>query len=316
MRSAMKPRFLLLALALSLCGVVAAAQAPAATPPLAAGQAGSAYVPNAACKTCHAEEFTQYQTSPHAKIPLSGVSVSSPAGGERAQPGCQSCHGPGKNHTENPGDPSTIFNFRTVTPAAVIGRCLSCHNTSHEQVNFASSVHARNGLKCTDCHSIHHPETEQVLLKLPQPQLCYSCHQARRADFEMPSHHKVNEGMVQCTDCHNPHGTPLPNQLRASDAADAICYTCHVDKRGPFVYEHEAVKVDGCLTCHNPHGSSNPHLLKVSNVNILCLQCHTASSFSGAPGTPSFHNQTAQYQSCLSCHTQIHGSNFSPVFFY
>ncbi len=26
----------------------------------------------------------------------------------------------------------------------------------------------------------------------------------------MPFHHRVNEGLVQCTDCHNPHAAPLP----------------------------------------------------------------------------------------------------------
>jgi len=295
------------ALALSLWG--AAAQTPAAKPAAATAPAASGYVPNAACETCHAEEFARYQTAPHAKIPLGAFATG-------VQPGCQSCHGHGQKHTENPADPATIFNFRAAKPAAVNAQCLSCHSTSHEQQNFASSVHVRNGASCTSCHSIHHPKTVSALLKLPQPALCYTCHMARRAEFEMPSHHKVNEGLVQCSDCHNPHGAPIPHQLRTAAAADAVCYTCHVDKRGPFVFEHQAVKVNGCMACHNPHGASSPHLLKVAEVNILCLQCHTASSFSGAPGIPNFHNQTTQFQSCLSCHTQIHGSNFSPFFFF
>jgi hypothetical protein len=63
------------------------------------------------------------------------------------------------------------------------------------------------------------------------------------------------------------------------------------------------------------HGSANAHLLKVSNINILCLQCHTTSSFSSAPGTPSFHNQSTFFQACTTCHVQIHGSNFDPTFF-
>ena len=67
--------------------------------------------------------------------------------------------------------------------------------------------------------------------------------------------------------------------------------------------------------CHVPHGGANAHMLKVSNVNLLCIQCHTNSSFSGATNTPSFHNQRTYFQACTSCHSQIHGSNFDPTFF-
>jgi hypothetical protein len=56
-------------------------------------------------------------------------------------------------------------------------------------------------------------------------------------------------------------------------------------------------------------------MLKLSNVNLLCLQCHTTSSFSSAPGMPSFHNQASLFQSCVLCHNAIHGSNFDATFF-
>jgi hypothetical protein len=55
-------------------------------------------------------------------------------------------------------------------------------------------------------------------------------------------------------------------------------------------------------------------MLKVSNVNLLCLQCHT-TSFSSAPGAPSFHNQSTFFQACTLCHVEIHGSNFDATFF-
>ena len=53
------------------------------------------------------------------------------------------------------------------------------------------------------------------------------------------------------------------------------CVKCHVEKRGPFVFEHPAVKVEGCVTCHNPHGSTNRMLLVRREGRQLCLQCHT-----------------------------------------
>jgi DmsE family decaheme c-type cytochrome len=142
--------------------------------------------------------------------------------------------------------------------------------------------------------------------------LCYGCHTSAKADFAKPYHHRVNEGLVQCNDCHNPHGTATIRQVRALPSGDAVCYKCHVDKEGPFVYEHVPVKTEGCTACHTPHGSTNPRLLKVSLVNMLCLQCHTFPTVSPiGPG----HNQSAKYQACTMCHSQIHGSNFSAVFF-
>ena len=47
-------------------------------------------------------------------------------------------------------------------------------------------------------------------------------------------------------------------QVRGLPSGDAVCYKCHVDKQGPFVYEHVPVKTEGCSSCHTPHGSTNP----------------------------------------------------------
>lgn len=56
-------------------------------------------------------------------------------------------------------------------------------------------------------------------------------------------------------------------------------------------------------------------MLKRSQVNLLCLECHTVSTASSALGTPSFHNQDQKFQSCTLCHVSIHGSNFDQFFF-
>jgi DmsE family decaheme c-type cytochrome len=88
-------------------------------------------------------------------------------------------------------------------------------------------------------------------------------HVSAKADFAKPYHHRVNEGLVQCNDCHNPHGTGTVRQLTQPAERRRVCYKCHVDKQGPFVYEHVPVKTEGCSSCHTPHGSTNPRLLKV-----------------------------------------------------
>ncbi|HVA93828.1 MAG TPA: DmsE family decaheme c-type cytochrome, partial [Candidatus Dormibacteraeota bacterium] len=275
------------------------------TAPAAADTTG--YVGSETCKTCHEDIYNSWEKSPHWKTTLN-----TKAGPSRQ--GCEGCHGPGAAHVAGGGDITKIYIFTNHTAKEIAARCETCHASGPQHMNALNSVHTKNGISCISCHSPHHAQTSQFLLVKAQPELCYTCHQDKRAQFEMPFHHRVNEGLVKCTDCHNPHGTVAPNQLRTSAAQDAVCFTCHADKRGPFVFEHEPVKVEGCETCHTPHGSPNAHLLKVSNVNILCLSCHT-TSFANAPGAPSFHNQAAQYQACTLCHTQIHGSNIDHTFF-
>jgi len=269
--------------------------------------ASSGYVGIEACKTCHEDLYDSYEKSPHFKTTLDTRRGPS-------HQGCEGCHGPGAQHVDNPGDPTKIFSFKTASAKVVNDRCMSCHESGKEQMNFSRSVHSHNNVSCLDCHSSHHAKEAEFLLVKAQPELCYTCHLQQKPQFAMPFHHRVNEGLVSCSDCHNPHGTVSDKQLRTSAAQDAVCFKCHTEKRGPFVFEHETVKIEGCQSCHTPHGSPNPHMLKVSNVNLLCLSCHT-TSFANAPGAPSFHNQAAQYQACTLCHSQIHGSNFDKDFF-
>jgi DmsE family decaheme c-type cytochrome len=292
---------------------------PAPEKPASAGQAQPApaksttglaeYVGSDTCKACHDELYTSWEKTPHWKTTLD-------AKGGPSHQGCEGCHGPGSEHVAGGGDVTKIFVFKDHSTKEINARCLACHVGGPQHMNTINSEHSRNEVSCIACHSPHHAKESEFLLVNAQPQLCYSCHLQQKAQFDMPFHHRVNEGLIQCSDCHNVHGTVKPKQVRSGAATqDIVCFQCHSDKQGPFVFEHQAVKVDGCESCHMVHGGPNPHMLKLSNVNLLCLQCHTTSSFSGAPGVPSFHNQAALYQSCTLCHSQIHGSNFDPAFF-
>ena len=282
----------------------AAAHKPTGSP----GADSAEFTGSDACQTCHEEEFHSWEKSPHWKITLEKEN-------HAAEQGCESCHGPGKAHVTDPADPTKIFSFKKATAKETNGRCLDCHARDLEHASTSRSAHTLNKVTCLDCHSAHHPAVERFQLVKSQPQLCFTCHLNVKPQFNMPFHHRVDEGIMQCSDCHNAHGSSVASHLRTSHLQDAVCFTCHADKPGPYVFEHQPVKTEGCMSCHVPHGSPNPRLLKVSQVNLLCLQCHTVSSFSGAPGTPSFHNQSTQFQACTLCHTQIHGSNFSAHFF-
>jgi DmsE family decaheme c-type cytochrome len=266
------------------------------------------YVGSEECKSCHEEEFKAYRTSPHFQTTLD--THRGPA-----WQGCEACHGPGKEHIESDGEVSKIFSFTKVKSEEASRQCLDCHQLGEDHSNFLRSEHQKQGIGCIDCHSAHKPTTSEGLLKNTQPQLCYGCHLEAKADFMKPYHHRVNEGLVGCSDCHNPHGGFLTKQLRSTAAQDAGCFKCHAEKAGPFVFEHVPVKTEGCVSCHTPHGSSNPRLLRRANVNLLCLECHTLTVDSPVPGVPAFHNQAQKYQACTMCHVNIHGSNFSEVFF-
>jgi DmsE family decaheme c-type cytochrome len=285
-------------------GASQSANPPAGTAP---SPASSKHVGAETCKTCHEEIYNGWEKTPHWKTTQNK---------EPSHQGCEGCHGPGADHVAGGGDKTKIYVFENHSRQQTSARCLACHGEGREQSHFAESAHASSDVGCLDCHSPHHAKESQHLLVQSQPQLCYGCHISAKADFAKPFHHRVNEGLIQCNDCHNPHGTGLIRQVRELTSGDFVCYKCHVDKQGPFVYEHVPVKTEGCSSCHTPHGSTNPRLLKVSLVNMLCLQCHTFNSnlTAGGPIGPA-HNQSAKYQACTMCHTQIHGSNFSFVFF-
>lgn len=284
----------------------------AASPQGTTAPASAQYVGSDTCKGCHEEVHKGFEPNPHFQLLSEGKKI-----GTTESHGCESCHGPGSAHVEGRGDKTKIIDFKNLSAKQASEQCLQCHQGGHEQKNFERSVHLTNDVGCTTCHSVHAAKEKRELLKAAQPALCYQCHTETRAEFSRPFRHRVNEGLVKCSDCHNVHGGFLPRQLHASAAQDQVCFKCHTEKRGPFVFEHVPVKTEGCTSCHMPHGSTNPRLMRVSSVNLLCLQCHTLA-LSNVPSQPPIgpaHNQAQKYQACTMCHMSIHGSNFSEVFF-
>jgi len=263
--------------------------------------------------------------------------------------GCEVCHGPGKSHAEAEqdagGDPAKqlaathlIFSFHD-NPKENSEHCLTCHITSQHQEMFDESQHMAAGVSCDQCHVSHLvkevrdksrgglpyaqaaffevpqiPDTTRWLhnnlLKESEPALCFSCHGNIQALFALPVHHRVPEQLMKCTDCHNPHGSINRAMLDATNWE--TCVKCHVEKRGPYVYEHPAVRVSGCVICHNPHGSTNRMMLVRREGRQLCLQCHTG--FHGQSGVPHSRLGFQASGECTRCHVTIHGSNFDPNF--
>lgn len=271
----------------------------------------SEYIGSETCKSCHEDLYNAWARTPHWKTTLDTK------GGPSHQ-GCEGCHGPGADHVAGGGDKTKTFTFETTSAKEINSRCLTCHSGAHP--DFERSPHGEAKVSCTDCHSAHNFKSEANLLKVSEPQLCYSCHAEIKPAFAQPFHHRVDEGVMSCGDCHDPHGSFKSKQLKTTADQNAICMKCHIETAGPFAYEHPVVKADGCISCHSPHGSPNARMLNVSNVNILCLQCHSATNLPAFPNAVSeqggpVHNQARQYTPCTNCHSQIHGSNAAFNFF-
>ena len=301
-------------------------------PPVAAANYNAEdYVGSESCKACHEEQFIQFGKTQHSR-------VANHDGAKGKMQGCESCHGPGKAHIEGGGDKAKIHTFAQQGAKQVSETCLTCHAGKEEHNNYRRGEHWRNDVGCTDCHSAHgapasdekagsstliavaskvKPDISTLkMLKASEPQLCMKCHAETKGQFAQPFHHKVLEGTMKCSDCHNPHGGFEAKQTRLATGADGSCLKCHTDKQGPFVFEHAPLKIEGCTICHTPHGASNAKLLKRNEVRQLCLECHSTTHEIGAPNTPSFHNQaTARFQNCTTCHAKIHGSQNHQFFF-
>ena len=301
------------------------------------------YVGSDSCAQCHADQAARYALTAHQKTKV----VAEKSNVATNLVGCEACHGGAKLHVEYytkaqqlikdgkdteaqalyadtaKAAEAAMRSFSKLSPTEASNVCLKCHEgtqgRSEERFNFRRSEHFRHGVSCLDCHSSHSPKRTEFLLRNSQPDACYACHQDQKASFAKPFHHKVPEGGIKCSDCHNQHGGFQAKQLRSWAGGENACLKCHTDKAGPFAFEHAPIKVEGCQACHTPHGSSNPKLLKRNELRFLCLECHSnapgipVEGTGVGPPTPSFHDITQpRIQNCANCHLAIHGSNIDP----
>ena len=256
---------LLVLLATLACPSVSAqpAAAPAAASAPAPG-AGTEYSEKGAdtCLGCHDEEADTATFSTAAIFKTRHAhrgNKAAPFGAGGLQ--CEACHGPGGRHAGKGSDrKQTINSFKPDSFLPVAERnaaCLQCHE-SRSRTGWHAAAHERGALACTDCHRLH-VERDAVLTKADQAEVCYSCHQKQRADFQKASTHPVRFGLMRCGDCHSPHGSPSSAML-IKPTLNQTCYSCHADKRGPLLWEHAPVAED-CSLCHAPHDPRPRHPL-------------------------------------------------------
>ncbi|TFH28366.1 MAG: hypothetical protein E4H00_08765, partial [Myxococcales bacterium] len=211
--------------------------------------------------------------------------------------------------------------------------CADCHeklNHSFRYATHALLVAEGDNAKNVGCESCHGPasvhvesggERRTIVNPSKTPEACFTCHQNTRGDFALPNAHPATAGplaltsaKITCNDCHEPHsgsaqrggGVQLANERE-------LCVSCHVAQRGPWVFEHEALR-EGCTVCHSPHGSVNAAMLRERDSSV-CTKCHFQEQT--APGAILFggrdHTTLLGRGSCFSggCHEAVHGSQVS-----
>jgi predicted CXXCH cytochrome family protein len=326
---------------------------PEAAQPAAKGKASkvrdasTGYVGSEACAPCHAEIHEAFFKKNAHKI----VDTDKRRGWEKNA--CESCHGPGAKHAESV-QASDILNPAKQAGEAADTSCLACHRNQATQVGRIHGGHARSQVACFLCHPIHNVDLKVKLesveskfrldsaqtrnVKTPAPahltrtrndvinSQCAACHANVMAQFNRPHGHPISQGAMSCLDCHNPHASPLPKAMLRTTARTAsnepACINCHADKRGPFLFEHAPMRLEGCGSCHEPHGSANPRMMTRSEVLNLCLECHSNIANPNRPPStiggiaPAIHNLTQRrWQQCTTCHVKIHGSHANREFF-
>jgi DmsE family decaheme c-type cytochrome len=251
------------------------------------------------CATCHEDKAKAFAKTAHGRRFAAETRYQSAS--------CTSCHAGAQEHASSGGEKKPP-SLRRGSEAS--DSCLSCHSSHPRQAHWPGSAHQLAGVACAACHDPHEepaarpPAARALPGATATTRKCLECHGSVRAALHQRSAHPLRDGQMDCASCHDAHGSPGEKLVRQG-SVNELCYSCHQNTRGPFLWEHSPVRED-CLSCHRAHGSNYPQMLQ-ARVTQLCQSCHQQGRHQTLPGLPA--SMWLGNRACLNCHMQIHGSN-------
>lgn len=260
------------------------------------------------CFSCHAKESLVSKKGSHPLV-MKGD--------------CMKCHDP--HSTNNEG-------LMKMKSGAL---CSECHDVLEEQFNIAHAGYQIGKSNCSSCHELHFSESTSLLkafihepmtkkecsvchnsansenplaLKNAGTELCYTCHQDTKSDFEKTHNHQIGNIGNSCLNCHNPHASNVKNLLYAS--IEKVCFKCHWDTKKRMQAKTIKAKhpnIKQCSSCHLPHGSANALFLVVKEGNSCARdECHkTATSFTHPMGPEILDPRNKKEMDCVTCHNPM-----------
>src|SRR6266516_2704700 len=136
---------------------------------------------------------------------------------------CESCHGPGFTHADNPDISVNWPLARMHVDTGVTTSCSGCHTGVHSPFveQWKESAHGSGpGFAAAATNTS-----------------CMPCHEGRTAtavkfgeNANYVEKASATPERIGCVTCHNPHGSPYEHQLRAplsEPSRDQLCVTCH-----------------------------------------------------------------------------------------
>ena len=209
---------------------------------------------------------------------------------------CESCHGPGKVHSAMPKIDNIVNPSRLSTERSM-DVCLSCHQAGRpEGTEYAWPVGYQPGM---DLSKLWKPFTPEEGKATPEFWPNGTAHK-NRVQGNTFSHSVMHGSGIQCSNCHESHGSLNTSMTVKRADTNALCLTCH----GPGKTQGPNFKVS--LTEHTGHAPLS--------TGSRCIECHMPKTGSNSVQaearnhtfdfiSPSVTLKNGSPNSCNICHT-------------
>ncbi len=175
---------------------------------------------------------------------------------------CERCHGPGKAHVDKPVL-GNIVNPSRLSRDRSMDICLSCHLSGKPPgTEYAWPVGYQPGKDLSDFWSGSEAEEGKQTAEFWQNGTAHK----NRVQGNTFLQSAMHGGGLQCTDCHDAHGSRHGSMTIKSADTNSLCLTCHapgketgLEYKSITEHTHHAPTSVGsrCVECHMPKTGKN-----------------------------------------------------------